>query len=450
MIDIRLLLTNDFFGSFARQTTSWGSIPGGDALRAEVDRLRTEVQKSVWLDVGDFAGGGPLSPATEQEMGWAAALELGFDAAVPGNHEFDYGDLPALAWSRRARFPLIAADRELLGLGDVFVPYRIFDGATGRRTAVIGINCAERRGRTVWDRAGDLEAAAERVLAHAAKLQTEADHILVAIHEGVPKSGDSPAPGERLNVFCATIRGHVDAVLGAHTLQRHVGDIAGVPYIQPWALGVEIGILDIHDDGRTELGGSIVPTTSDKADTSTGWSGPGSALLNELTSEIVGHIDRPLAEPTVAGTASFADAVTRGMLAVTGADVALSTTIELGCGQVPLDGVKTYLPAGPVTAADVIRSLPWPTGTRGDELWLAQLDENDVERLTRLGLDIAIPTGVPSYRALRDQNRPYGRTVLSSNYVRNARRLLGRDVEWTPTGFGLRDAFRAWLREGIA
>jgi 2',3'-cyclic-nucleotide 2'-phosphodiesterase (5'-nucleotidase family) len=91
MPDIRLLLTNDFFGSFATQVTSWGTLPGGDALRAEVDRLREGARASAWVDVGDFAGGGPLAPATDGELSWAAAAKLGFDAAIPGNHEFDLG-----------------------------------------------------------------------------------------------------------------------------------------------------------------------------------------------------------------------------------------------------------------------------------------------------------------------------------------------------------------------
>lgn len=445
MADIRFLLTNDFFGAFARKVTSWGALPGGDALKAEVSRLRGEAASSVWLDVGDFAGGGPLSPATEHELSWAAAGELGFDAAVPGNHEFDYGDAPVLAWANKVGFPLIAADKPLVAMGTTFKPYHVFESATGRTVAIIGINFAERRGRTVWDRAGDLGAAAELVIESAAALRGSVDHIIAAIHDGVPEAENGIVGGTRMHGFCTAVRGHVDAVLGAHTLMRHVGEIAGVPYIQPWALGTEIGILDIGDDGTITLHCSMVPTTSPTGPNDHGWSGTGAGVIAELSAQTVGHLPEPLAEPAVNGFGSFADAVTAGMLAVTGADVALTTTIEVGCGQVPLDGIKTYIPAGPVTEADVIRALPWPGGTRGDELWMAELTADEVEALTSLGLDVAIPTGKPSYRALRKDLRPYGLTVLSSNYVRNIHRAFSRDVTWTPTSVGLRDAFRAYL-----
>lgn len=445
MLDIRFLLTNDFFGSFARHVTSWGSLPGGDAVKAEVARLRDEAASSVWLDVGDFSGGGPLSPATDQELSWAAAAELGFDAAVPGNHEFDYGDVAVRAWADKLNFPLIAADTALAGMGSTFKPHQVFRSASGRSVAVIGINFAERRGRAVWDRAGDLDTAAALVIEHATMLRPDVDHILAAIHEGVPKTHNGSVGGARLHGFCTAVRGHVDAVLGAHTLMRHIGEIAGVPFIQPWALGAEIGVLDIDEDGAISLSGRLVPTTEPSGPRDNGWSGTGTTIVAELAAQTVGYLDLPLAEPATNEYKSFADAVTGGMLTVTGADVALTTSVEVGCGQVPLDGIHTYLPAGPVSEADILRVLPWPSGTRGDALWMADLTADDVEALTRVGLDIAIPTGRPSYRALRDRHRPYGLTVLSSNYVRNIQRAFTRDVTWTPTSAGLRDAFRSYL-----
>jgi 2',3'-cyclic-nucleotide 2'-phosphodiesterase (5'-nucleotidase family) len=442
MTDIRLLLTNDFFGSFATQRTSWGALPGGVALRATVDQLRDGSAVSAWVDVGDFAGGGPLAPATDGELSWAAAASLGFDAAIPGNHEFDFGDAPVQAWARRVDFPLIGADTELQVLDPIFCNHWTISAPNGRTAAIIGMNLAERRGRTVWDRAGDLDTAAARVQDVAKSLRGDVDHVLLAIHEGVPKSGSRTDTrfSDRLDCFCGSLRDHVDAILGAHTLMQHVGEIAGVPYIQPWALGVEVGILDIDADG-IQLHSQRV---SAPGDGHLGWDGPGAATLADLAAQVVGVLERPLTDPASPGADLLGEAVTAGLLACTNADVALTTTIEVGCGQVPLDGIKSYLPAGPVTEADVLRALPWPAGTRGDEVWAAELTAEEVATLTQ-GLDVAIPTDVPCHRALRRPGRAEGVTVVSSNYVRNAQQMLRRDVDWTPTSVGLRDGLRAFL-----
>lgn len=442
MSNIRLLLTNDFFGSFAMQRTSWGALPGGTALRRQVDALREDAAIAAWLDAGDFAGGGPLAPLSDGELSWAGVSELGIDLAVPGNHEFDFGDNPVLSWAARVGFPLLAADAELQQLSSVFHDHWIITAPNGRTLAVIGLNVAERRGRTVWDRAGDLDTAAAQALAVIAELPADVDHIVVAVHDGVPKSfGYGPFDaGPRLSGFCAALRGKVDAVIGGHTLMHHIGEIAGVPYIQPWALGAEVGILDIDETGVRLDGVMVQPP----ADGELGWHGIGSETITELSARIIADIPRALTDPVSAGSDCLGTAVTSGLLAVTDADVALTTTIEVGCGQVPLDGIKTYLPAGAVSEADVYRALPWPGGTRGDETWAAELTTEEVATLTR-GLDIAIPTGVPCHRSLRRENHATGTTLVSSNYIRNARRMLTRDIDWRPTGVGLRDGLRAYL-----
>jgi 5'-nucleotidase / UDP-sugar diphosphatase len=441
MPDIRLLLTNDFFGSFARQPTSWGALPGGCALRRRVDELREDAATAVWLDAGDFAGGGPLAPLSNGELSWAGVTELGIDLAVPGNHEFDFGDAPVADWSARVGFPLVAADDGLRHLG--VRDHTMITAPNGRTLAVIGLNLAERRGRTVWDRPGDLEEGAARALEVIAGLSAEVDHIVVAVHDGVPKSsGSGPFDaGPRLTGFCAALRGKVDAVIGGHTLMRHIGEIAGVPYIQPWALGAEVGILDI-DGAGLRLGAAMV-SPPDAGEL--GWDGTGSTTIAELSGRVIAELPRPLTDPPTDGADGLGAAVTSGLLAITGADVALTTTIEVGCGQVPLDGIKTYLPAGPVTEADIYRALPWPGGTRGDETWAADLTAEEVVILSR-GLDVAIPTGVPCHRALRRPGHAAGTTLVSSNYVRNAHAMLRRDVNWQPVGAGLRDGLRAYLR----
>src|SRR5215472_3520176 len=103
---LRLLLTNDIFGSFFTEPTSWGSVAGGDALVATIDRLREGATTAAWIDGGDFSAGGPLDPASDGVLGWQAAAALPINAAVPGNHEFDYGDAAAAKSMAQLPYPL--------------------------------------------------------------------------------------------------------------------------------------------------------------------------------------------------------------------------------------------------------------------------------------------------------------------------------------------------------
>lgn len=87
---LRLLSTHDFFGSLAPVPTSYGSLSGGEGLRATIEQLRSDTA-SLWIDTGDAVQGGPLTPLTRGRGGYAAIAELGIDAAVVGNHELDFG-----------------------------------------------------------------------------------------------------------------------------------------------------------------------------------------------------------------------------------------------------------------------------------------------------------------------------------------------------------------------
>src|SRR5262249_23854935 len=105
---LRIVCTNDFLSSLSPMRTSYGTLPGGRALAATVDRLRAG-QPTVWADAGDFSQGGPLSTTTGGVANFSAAGQLGIDVATIGNHEFDW-DLDHLTQHRaQLPFPLICA-----------------------------------------------------------------------------------------------------------------------------------------------------------------------------------------------------------------------------------------------------------------------------------------------------------------------------------------------------
>jgi hypothetical protein len=102
--------------------------------------------------------------------------------------------------------------------------------------------------------------------------------------------------------------------------------------------------------------------------------------------------------------------------------------------QAPVDGVLSYLPAGPVTEADVLRLYPWPDATvtgevEGEELrkvaqasWPKPWAVWGFDATDRGGAGIATLA------------------VLEGDALEHVERTLGRRVEWRWTGVGLCEA----------
>jgi hypothetical protein len=75
-----------------------------------------------------------------------------------------------------------------------------------------------------------------------------------------------------------------------------------------------------------------------------------------------------LAEPMSSRSGSpapLADFFARALREATGAHAA---ALDMLASQAPVDGVLSYLPAGPVSEADVLRLYPWPDAAVAGEI----------------------------------------------------------------------------------
>ena len=334
----RIVTTNDFVGSFFPQATSYGRLPGAAALRATVDRLRTEAGAALWIDTGDLAQGSALGALSDGAWPFLALRHLGVDVAVAGNHELDWGAEHLRRWAPELPFPLLAANLPL-GLpgswrrGDVGVA-----GLSLPAMDVLHPGLA-----ADGDPAGAAAALADGLRADGARW------VVLALHDGVDPGPDGPDP-RRMAALCAALRGRVDLVLGGHTLRGFAGTLAGVPFLQPWAFGSQAGVADLHDDGRVDL--RLADTGPEEP-----WDGPGAAAQAALEAEVVGSLGSPLVE-AAGGATSLGDAIAAGVRTL---DDRLDR-VEVAPGdlwtQPARDGVDAHLPAGDVTLAQVLRIAP--------------------------------------------------------------------------------------------
>jgi hypothetical protein len=403
---VRIITTNDFVGSFHPQPTSYGALPGAQALQAAVDDLRTEAGGGLWLDTGDLAQGSALGALSDGAWPFLALRRLSVDASVVGNHELDWGEEHLRRWSAELPFPLLAGNLPL-GLPAT----RLLSDGVG----VIGLSLPEMDVMHPGT-LGAGEPAADAAIRHAAVLRAAgARWVVLALHDGVDAT---PA---RMAALCAGLRGHVDLVLGGHTLRCFAGELAGVAFLQPWGFGSQLGVADLHDDGRVGL--RLVDPGPPQA-----WSGSGADAQRALEAEIVGRLAAPL-RLAAGGEDGLASAVAAGVLAT---DDRLGHVL-IGEGdlwnQPARDGVGAFLPAGDVSLAQVLRLSPFTGGRSvwGGGVLAAELAPGDAAAVAGT-IGPAGAAGDPHAGAL----------AVTTFSAALAERRLGRALGWRPVGATLR------------
>jgi hypothetical protein len=430
MNGVRILTTNDFLASFFPQTTSYGRLPGAAALQATVDDLRTEVGGGFWIDTGDLAQGSALGALSDGVWPFLALRELSIDVAVVGNHELDWGAAHLRRWAAELPFPLLAANLPLS------LPASRMLSADGRAVGVIGLSLPAmpvmHPGVTAHpDPVG-------MVVEHATELRAQgARHVVLALHDGVD------ALPERMEALCDRVRGSVDLVLGGHTLRCYVGRLAGVPFLQPWAFGSQVGVAELHDDGRVQLG--LVDVGPARP-----WIGVGAGAQAALEAELVGHLERSLLQAW-GRVLTLAQAIGEGVLR---SDDRLDR-IYIGPGdlwsQPARDGVDAFLGAGDVTMAQVLRLTPF-TGARsawGGQLLAAELPAADADQtIGALMSSRAFPGGPAVSGVVATRGRSGAGTLALSPYnAAAADRALRREHDWQPIAATWRDGLMAAITQ---
>ncbi|MBQ8136141.1 MAG: bifunctional metallophosphatase/5'-nucleotidase, partial [Clostridia bacterium] len=120
--DLVVLFTSDVHCGIDQ---GWGMA----GLYAVRQALEASGKYTLLVDDGDFIQGEPVGTMTEGAALIDVMNAVGYDIAIPGNHEFDYGMDRFLELTEKANFPYISANFEKNG-ELVFAPYVIkeFDG----------------------------------------------------------------------------------------------------------------------------------------------------------------------------------------------------------------------------------------------------------------------------------------------------------------------------------
>lgn len=134
-----ILHTNDVHCGFESDDYTYG-IAELSAYRAHLEGEGYDV---ILVDAGDFIQGGAIGTLSDGEYPMQIMNALGYDAAVPGNHEFDYGMDTFLGLSEEADFPYLSVNFTDLRTGEKpFQAYTIIE-ADNMKIAFVGITTPE-------------------------------------------------------------------------------------------------------------------------------------------------------------------------------------------------------------------------------------------------------------------------------------------------------------------
>ncbi|MFD1954541.1 bifunctional metallophosphatase/5'-nucleotidase [Paenibacillus thailandensis] len=260
----RIMATSDIHG-YIRDIdyrTNGKKDTGLAKLGSLIRQVRERGEAMLLIDNGDLLQGSPLASfAAARPEGthpFIQALDaLGYDAAVPGNHEFNYG-LPLLRQAvRDSRFPWLSANIVDESTGEpAFGPPYVVKWLEGQLKAVI-------LGLTThyipnWENPRHIEGLKFRDALEAAKewvrriRDTERpDLLIVSYHGGFERDLETGEPTERLSgenqgyAICAEAEG-IDVLVTGHQHRLIAGEVNGVAVVQPGSGGQAVGMVTVE------------------------------------------------------------------------------------------------------------------------------------------------------------------------------------------------------------
>ena len=278
--------TNDIHGGFEPSSRDNLTLGGFQwlagylaALRAHCDKVYGQKGSVVLLDGGDAAQGTLLSNFSEGMLAIKLMNEVGYSAAVPGNHAYDFGPegwqvdavpaggdgdpLGALRKMIKASaFPFLGAN--VTDLKDKPLPelpaYTLLPVRDHRKVALIGLENPATPATTVRENVAGLKFSpgVDEVKKLVDDLQSsgKADVFVLVMHEG-----DSKTPS--MKTFLAGLPKRadgqplLDAVIAGHSHFVNDAKEADIPYVQSSANGRMFGIIQLvlkkGTDGRLSV-----------------------------------------------------------------------------------------------------------------------------------------------------------------------------------------------------
>ncbi|MCM3174439.1 5'-nucleotidase C-terminal domain-containing protein [Paenibacillus sp. MER 99-2] len=349
---ITILHTND---THARAVESSPAM-GFAKVAGIADKYRSENPNTLLLDAGDAVHGTTFATLVNGESIVKVMNEMGYQAIVPGNHEFNYGSDRLVELADMMNFPMLSANVKKKDGTRLFEPYLIKE-VDGVKIGIIALTTPETMYKTNPKNVEGLDitdpTAEAKLLVN--EIRSKVDVVVVLGHLGQDASSTDTSfkvvkevPG--IDVF---IDGHSHTVLQDGLVSDNGTLIASAGEYTNF-----VGVIDLWvDAGKvTKKQATLIDETEAK-----------DIKPNEKVATLVNSIQKeqePILKEGVANTAvlldgkreqvragetNLGDLLADAIRNVSGADIALTNG----------GGIRASIEAGVVTKGDVITVLPF-------------------------------------------------------------------------------------------
>ncbi|SHN80970.1 2',3'-cyclic-nucleotide 2'-phosphodiesterase / 3'-nucleotidase [Paenibacillus sp. ov031] len=315
--------------------------PAGLALLASlIRRERDRSPELLLVDNGDLLQGSPLASyaasfvSNHEVHPFINVLnELGYDAAVMGNHEFNYGQDLLRKAIEDSHFPWLSANIVNEGKPDEDVlhtaptgaaipafgpPYLIKTLSSGVKIALLG---ATTHYIPNWEHPKNIEGlqfldAMETIRGWVGYIREheQPDVLVVSYHGGFESDLETGEPAERLTgenqayAICRDIEG-IDVLLTGHQHRQLTAEIHGVTVVQPGFSGNGVGHVSAQlerlSNGKWQIAGKQARLLLLDEDSDVQPDAAVMKLTDELEAKAQAWLDQPIGE--VAGDLSITD-----------------------------------------------------------------------------------------------------------------------------------------------
>ncbi|MCM3135285.1 5'-nucleotidase C-terminal domain-containing protein [Paenibacillus polysaccharolyticus] len=374
---ITILHTNDMHARAVEQSPAMGFAK----VAGIVDKYRSENPNTLLLDAGDAVHGTTFATLVRGESIVQVMNEIGYQAMVPGNHEFNYGSERLMELAKMMKFPMLSANVKKKDGTRIFEPYLIKE-VDGVKIGIIALTTPETMYKTNPKNVEGLQitdpSAEAKVLVN--EIRSKVDVVVVLGHLGQDVSSTDTSfkvvkevPG--IDVF---IDGHSHTVLKNGLVSDHGTLIASAGEYTNY-----VGVIDLWVDGgkvskktatlMDETGAKDIKPNGSVATLVSSIQKKQEPILKEEVANTAVLLDGKR-EQVRAGETNLGDLLADAIRDVSKADIALTNG----------GGIRSSIEKGIVTKGDVITVLPFG---------------NQVVTLDVKGSDIlaALENGVGSY-----------------------------------------------------
>ena len=343
------------------------------------------------VDAGDAIQGGVIGTLSKGEYIVDIMNEIGYDAAVPGNHEFDYDMDQFLKLAKeKAEYPYLSANFVDKTGKPVFDAYKLFE-VDGKKVAFVGLTTPETftkstptyfqdgNGNYIYGfceggNGQELYAAAQKAIDAAEA--AGADYVIGLGHLGV--DGES-SPWTSKEVIANTTG--FDAFIDGHshsTFAETVKDKAGndVAFAQTGTKLANVGKITIKADGTITCENIDLANVTADADTTAYIAGV-TEKFDALQNTVVAKTEVELTINGADGKRAVRSAETNlGDLCADAYRVMLGADVAFVNGG----GVRANLAAGDITYGDIVNVHPF-----GNEACLVKVTGQQIKDALELG-----------------------------------------------------------------